>query len=246
MNTQGLAQLIDLSVNNPADIDFPQVVRAVNGMYFKATEGVNYTDGHFWSYVQAAKRAAARWFGAYHYLRIRAGQPQDAEQQANQFADHYIQAGCTLPPMVDVEGAENGGVTEQEAYIALKSFLLALRARIPKTPLIYTDKGEWEAFGLHKYPEFAQMGELWIAAVGASQASAVAPFTTWRIWQYTWSVQIPGITGNVDGSFFAGDANAFEAWAGGGGGLIGSSLAVGGIASVLAYAFWHLWKMLGK
>ncbi len=252
--TAAQAEVVDMSSAQPIDSDFGQAKTSISGAWFKATEGVNYVDSHFKTFA-ANSRSEGLPFGAYHYFRVRAGKGvdgQDGRAQANQFCDQYIAAGCTLPPMVDVESANNTydlkgnklspQPTLDEWRAGLRQFCETVVQRIGRL-IIYTSKGEWESFGLQIATEFAAF-DLWIAAVGVSSPSVPLPWKTWKLWQYSWHGQVPGISGDADKSRFAGSVDGFKTWAGlQGTGLFAATVAGAAIGGA-AYGLWRLWQVL--
>lgn len=251
------AEILDLSGNNSPNIDFQKVkASGIAGVWCKASEGVNYEDPHFRAYVKAALAADLR-VGGYHYLRIRAGKPQDADQQAEQFVKLCRSMGCNLPPMVDVEGMENltdgqgnplnPKPTEQESELAVRTFGTVVHYMTARLPLLYTDAGEWDSFGLQNVSDFRAF-DLWIANVtpNLQTPSIPAPWPPggWKLWQYSWSGQIPGITGNVDRSRFNGSVDDFNAWADGD--SFWKSLFQGTLAFGAGMGLYKLWSALGR
>lgn len=222
------AVLIDMSGNNAmAELIDWNAVKAsgIDGVYFKATEGVNYQDPHFRAYVFDAIRAGLL-IGCYHYLRVRASDIQDADTQAEQFAalvkSVNIPEGQRLPPMVDVEGTNNlrdskGKLlivrpTTKQSALAVRMFCISCTHYLSK-PVIYTDLGEWEEFGLQTYIEFA-IYDLWLANPGLFDPAHVPePWMEWVMWQYSWTLDVQGIPGHVDSEFFNGTTDDLMAWA---------------------------------
>ena len=255
-----MVDVIDMSAAQPAIVDFGKAKSAVMAAWFKATDGVNDIDAHFFNYATQAK-VAGFLFSAYHYFHVRAGKGangQDGAQQADDFCNAVLKAGCTIKyVMVDVEAAMNTvdmhgnrlpiQPTKDEWRAGLNQFITRVKARLGISDsfiIIYTSNGEWDSFGLTDCTEFAS-NTLWIADVRGRTAPEVPkPWTDWTIWQYSWSGQIPGIAGNVDKSHFKGDADAFNAWLGQSS-TLSSVLKIGGFAGVL-YGLWRLWHLLGK
>lgn len=257
--TAANAEVADMSSAQPLDSDMGKAKADIDGVWFKATEGVNYVDSHFHTFATSA-RTASLPFGAYHYFRVRAGKGidgQDGRQQAEQFCNQYFAAGCTLPPMVDVEAMNNTvdsklqkldpQPTTEEWRAGLRQFCDVVMTRIGRL-IIYTSKGEWESFGLQVATEFAQF-DLWIAAVGVSSPHVPLPWKTWKLWQYTWSGKVSGVSANgvlvnVDKSKFAGTPEGFRTWAGIQGATIAGAAVAGAAVAAVAYGGWRLWQIL--
>lgn len=259
-----LAEVVDMSAAQSAAADFSKAISAIVGAWFKATDGVALSasgtdniDSHFFTFAANSKKSGLP-FGAYHYFHVRAGRGidgQDGRAQADQFCDAYLKSGATLPPMVDVESAMNtvdmqgnklpNQPTTDEWRAGLRQFVTRVYERLGRYPLIYTSPGEWGSFGLTTATEFL-VCELWVADTRGRQSPEVpGPWTTWRLWQYTWSAQVPGIEGNVDKSRFAGTPDGFAAWAGQSGSVAGKAVTIGILGGV-AYALYKLWQFLGK
>lgn len=254
--------ILDLSGNNSPNIDFAQVKAWADAygkriaVWCKATEGVNYVDPHFRAYVKAALAADIQ-VGAYHYLRIRAGKQQDADQQAEQFIAQMRAAGCNLPPMFDVEGMENltdgqgnklnPQPSEQESELAVRIFGTVTNYMTGRLPVLYTDAGEWDAFGLQTVTDFRAF-DLWIANTTPNLQTPSVPSPwppgSWKLWQYSWAGQIPGITGNVDLSRFNGTPADFDSWASGD--SFWKTLFHGGLAFGAGMGLYKLWNALGR
>lgn len=207
-------ELLDVSGNNPSDIDFAKVRAAgVVGVYVKLTEGVHYLDPHALRYEPLLK-AAGLPFGGYHYLRIRSGTPQDAKEQAIEFCNALRASGATLPAAVDVELAENEAATHDEVHQAVTDFRAAFVEEMGYEPVIYTSHGEWTAWGISMTgdPSFAT-SDLWLADYETTPHPP-SPWTSCVLHQYTGSGMCDGVPGKVDHSRFQGDEAAFRVWAG--------------------------------
>lgn len=191
---QQRADIIDLSSNNP-QIDFQLVAKTgVKAALHKATEGVGYVDDKCLSRLAQAKAAGLKT-GAYHYLRIRHGKPQDAREQAHQYLAIYRAANCEMLPCVDVETAFNEGVSQAEACEAVLAFIDEIRLA-GLNCIIYTSHGEWTSMGLSVLTRLSTC-PLWIAAYGPS-AIAPRPWKTFAAWQWSGSGAMSGVVGPVD------------------------------------------------
>lgn len=191
---------IDISNAQPANIDW-QAVKAVGitFMYAKASEGTHYVDPKFTHHVAGA-RAAGLLAGAYHYLRVRPGQPQDADQQADGFCDAYLKAGCELLPMLDCEPTGNNGATPNEWLAAIRMFVAKVQQRLGCDPLLYTYPGFWGTLGRAvETPDMAAL-KLWIAHyTTAPQPIVPAPWKSWTAWQYAADAGVIGVVNGVPG-----------------------------------------------
>lgn len=225
-------EVLDMSGAQPAQCNFQETKDAgIAGIWYKASEGVDFVDSHFKKYCADA-RSVGQLYSAYHYIRVRRGQGanQDGVKQAQQFCELYTSNYCYLPPMYDVEGMnntyymENGqpkfydpAPTVLEWQTVIRQFRSTVQALLKKRLLIYTDKGEWDSF---KLPDFVDVtgDDLWIAQITSGEPTIPKPFTSYKLHQYSWNGQVPGIAGAVDRSRYNGSQSDFDEWAGTGGG----------------------------
>lgn len=197
---------------NGAKINWAQV-RAGGSSFaiIKATEGSTYTNPYYATDVTDA-RANGLVAGAYHYARP-ALPLSTASDQAAYFAAVLgdVRIPSTLPPILDLE--TTGGLTPGQLVTWAQIFTETLRTATGRVPVVYT------------YPSFwtVQMGAsrafgrspLWLASYRATPPVPVGGWPAWSLWQYTASASVPGITGAVDMSLFAGDAVGLAAFADG-------------------------------
>jgi GH25 family lysozyme M1 (1,4-beta-N-acetylmuramidase) len=150
--------------------------------------------------------------------------------------------------MYDVEGMnntyymENGqpkfydpAPTVLEWETLIRQYRSTVQAILKKRLLLYTDKGEWDSFGLQNFTDVTG-DDLWIAQITENAPTIPAPFSSWKLHQYSWNGKVPGITGAVDRSRFNGSQSDFDSWAGTGGGWsLSKALGVSalGVAGVL-------------
>lgn len=184
---------IDLSKHQPR-VEAKALDPMIRGSLNKATEGVRYEDPCFVDHC-AAIRDAGRVLGAYHYLRIRHGAPQDAKAQAHEFAERYARERCEFGEL-DVEMMENESATAAEAHEAVADFHSELIAILNPPMLLYTSKGEWEHWALG---DLHIQWPLSLAAYTDSFAPKVPlPWVDWLLHQYTGKGVVRGVTGTVD------------------------------------------------
>lgn len=174
----------------------------------KLTDGVGSPDRRAPAHCAGA-RDTGRTLGGYAYLRIRSGRPQDAAQQAREFAEVYTRERCEFAAL-DVERATNEHATPEEAYDAVTGFLAELHAILAPPTLIYTSPGEAASFRLQAMPDLAQY-PLWVASYSLSPPRVPAPWQDWVLWQYTGSGQAPGVDGQCDRSRYRGTLRQFRA-----------------------------------
>jgi GH25 family lysozyme M1 (1,4-beta-N-acetylmuramidase) len=193
------AKGVDVSVHQ-GDIQWDDVRRA--GYTFaiaKASEGQDFRDRTFTpARVWAVKQAGMR-FGAYHFLRPRAGRSGAIEaqwfvQQARSAGVDW-RKGKDLRPVADIESTTLSG---QGTCNYLKQFVDEIRRLTGRRTLIYT------------FPAFANQHlrcgwidrshRLWIAHFGVTRPVIPSPWTAigYSIWQHSSTGRVSGIAGDVD------------------------------------------------
>lgn len=168
--------------------------------FVKATEGTTYTNPYFaqdWSGLAAAGLIR----GAYHYARP-SSTVGSAAAQAQYFATAVGSLAHVgdLPPVLDLE--QTGGLAPADLVAWTQQYLTAVQSLTGRTPILYTYPNFWlnamgssTAFG--GYP-------LWLASYSSTPPAPLPGWNAWTFWQYTSQGTVPGITGNVDISQFAG------------------------------------------
>ena len=187
---------IDIS-EYQGSISFGQIKGAgqIGFIYAKATEGLTLSDARYAEYHDGAKVNGIPT-GGYHFFHFGTS-PTDQAQ-------HFLQAisGRTgeLLPMVDCEAASMpaAGMSAGEAVGRLGAFVDAVDATLRgKKMLIYTGYSFWNdvmggssSFSGHP---------VWPAAYCAPPAPVPTGWSKATVWQYTDSLSVSGIQGNVDG-----------------------------------------------
>ena len=160
-------------------------------------------DGFYdFNYLEA--KAEGIRVGPYHRAFVgglKAGQVKtDARAEALVFTNAVgeLEDG-DLRPALDLE-TPFADLSSAELRIWARTWLKAVRRELGVKPIIYTNASSWNALG--NPLSFARAGyKLWVANwnVRAPQVPAAnwAGFS-WRVWQYSSSGRVPGITGRVD------------------------------------------------
>ncbi len=185
--------------------------------FCKATEGVNYVDPNFTTYMAGAI-AAGIPIGPYHFGRVNSGEtnPNDAIDEANDFVDaiqgYYSGPGLILRPVLDLENLPDDPIsTSIRNYTSkwVRDFCNTVQNRLGFAPIIYTGGNIAQNY---LAPDIANY-DLWFAKPTSTNnyASAVPPtasnigiWSNWKFWQWSWVGQISGISGNVDRDVFNG------------------------------------------
>ena len=190
-------------------VDWPTVVTTgISFTYIRASEQANIPDSFFSANYRAAK-ANGLYAGAYHRARpnVSGGRDQAAYLLGQA---QYASDGRTLPPMLDIEWPRSNwtgvnacyNMTPAQLVAWMRDFVDEVKIRTGRLATIYTNPNWWgpctsndATFGA--YPLF-NSGYL------PSPPPLPAGWTTWTFWQYTNSLTVPGISGNVDGDVFNG------------------------------------------
>lgn len=154
----------------------------VKFVYCKATEGTDYVDPTYASYVEGAMSVGIP-VGAYHF----AHPDNDPIEEANHFASVIDQYSYQLIPVLDLEVPSENGVDLQDW---VRKFMTQMQRRM----MLYT--GNWyidreELAGLSDLP-------LWTSYYKDTPPPDIAGWDRWAMWQYTEDGTVNGVSGNVD------------------------------------------------
>lgn len=214
LDQRTLTEGIDIS-NYQGDIDWPRVV-GEGGRAFaiaKATEGTGFVDAKFTRNMSQG-RSAGVIMGAYHFARPSASPTVTADALAE--ARHFVK---TLHPWLDDGGLwpvldlEDGSALGKAALSSWsRTFLGEVKRLTTSAAILYTGRSYAQNYveaDLAAYP-------LWIAVPNTTPGANtfdLGPWTRWTFQQYSWTGQVPGITGDVDLNVFSGDDVQLQAYA---------------------------------
>jgi GH25 family lysozyme M1 (1,4-beta-N-acetylmuramidase) len=215
----GWAQGIDVaSYQHPtgAGIDWGQVAGAGYSFAFvKATQGNYYANPYFATDYGAA-RTVGMFRSAYHFADPSAS---DGQTQADYLLNTapYAADGLTLPPALDLEDVQSQpmcyGLSTAGVVGWIAAFSSEVLARTNHLPIIYTRANWWNqctgsstSFGGNP---------LWIADYGVASPALPVSWAWWTFWQWTSTGSVPGVSANVDISYFNGPTTGLPALAGG-------------------------------
>ena len=182
-------QGIDVS-HHQGRIDWNTVAEAgIAFVYIKATEGTDWIDPRGASNWGSAKDAGLQ-VGAYHYYLL----CKPGGQQADHFIDHVPLDAGALPPVIDLEHAQNCGLDQpaEEVRAEISVMISKLRRHYGKDPVLYTTHSFYRDWLENAFPA----NPIWIRDI---QAYPILPDGRhWTIWQYSHRGRVPGIDGEVD------------------------------------------------
>jgi GH25 family lysozyme M1 (1,4-beta-N-acetylmuramidase) len=193
---KGPAWGIDISSNN-GSVNFKAVRHdGASFVITKATEGTDYVNPHFGRAQVRAIGDAHLVPGVYHYLRPKAGRSGSAE--AAFFIQAIGHAGYGkgfLQPVVDLEETE---LSPAGTCRYLGQFLHTVKKVLGEKPIIYTFPSFVPDHLGGGSCRFLNHYLLWIAHPGASHPLIPSPWSTYTMWQYTWTGKVAGVAGGVD------------------------------------------------
>lgn len=182
-------QGIDVS-QHQGRIDWEDVAEAgIDFVFIKATEGTDWIDPRGHSNWVGAKDAGLR-VGAYHYYLL----CKTGAQQAAHFMDIVPVDRTALPPVIDLEHAQNCGLDQprEEVRAEISVMISKLRHHYGKDPVLYTTQAFYRDWLQGAFPA----NPIWIRDI---RAYPVLPDgRDWTIWQYSHRGHVPGIDGEVD------------------------------------------------
>jgi GH25 family lysozyme M1 (1,4-beta-N-acetylmuramidase) len=178
-----------------------QLVKIPAFVYFKATDGVGSPSSTILSSAIACRSRGITKLGAYHFLRVRHGRAQDADEQCKEFFDLRAATGTdSIEAWLDVEFGEenssNRAATPDEVRAAIEMFWDAWHGLTTDVLDLYSSPGEAAAMGIVLIPG-VDAYPLAKAAYGGTQ-TPIAPWKSTRFHQYQGTTPYTGVIGGAD------------------------------------------------
>lgn len=149
---------------------YAEAAAAKSFAFIKTTDGVRDVNRWLDAHATGLRGAGMRALGGYHFLRVRHGRAQDADEQARECAAARANAGVNvLPLLLDIElgeGPDKNGVvpavsnrhaTKAEVAEATNLFIDTWRAVSPDPLWGYSSPGEIGVMGLSFVPAFTAL-----------------------------------------------------------------------------------------
>jgi lysozyme len=182
---------IDVSHHSGA-VDWTKVKAHGHTFAFaKATEGMDDPDPTFAAHWPAMKKAGLIR-GAYHFYVTE----DDPKEQAKFFIQTVTLKKGDLAPVVDIEIL--GKDTQPGLVSRFQTFLEILEKHYGIKPIIYTDRGFWNAHLDDKFGSYP----LWVAEYDVESPTLPRGWTTYHLWQWKGDAQVPGVEKTADLSKF--------------------------------------------
>ena len=186
------------------NLDYDAIARDMKFLYHQATDGTGTTDGKILERTNALRNVGMGGvLGAYHFLRVRHGRAQDAAEQCKEFLDVRANAGCMLPPWLDIELGEknssNRAATHDEVRAAVEEWLeeWEKQTTAPATDVpVYSSPGELQAMGVIFIPNIG------LHPLALAEYNKGAPFTLPAAVAAVWSADMV-MFHQYDGNVFA-------------------------------------------
>ncbi len=189
-------------------IDWAQVKGSGRAWAYARISDGSYMDKTFDANWPAMK-AAGVLRGAYQFFEP----GQDPTTQANTVVAKIGKLGAgDLPAMIDVEATGGQSAATIAAHIA--TWISVVEKGTGKKPIIYTGKYFWQD-NVADTNQFVGY-DLWLAAYVSGCPNTPDAWSDWKIWQYTSTGSIAGISGNVDHDVYAGTLADLQKLAGAG------------------------------
>ena len=176
--------------------------------FAKATEGQTFVDRTFIANRAGMAGAGMSLRGFYHFAR------PDRNSAAAEAA-HFLRTVGPLAPgevaVLDLEVAPGPGVGDWAA-----EWLGLVAKATGRTPILYSYQAYLYSVPTSRLTQYP----LWLAFYGANNGAIPATlpktdrWSRWTWWQYTSNAVVPGVTGPVDDSVFAGSAAELAAYGG--------------------------------
>jgi len=194
---------IDISEKNNVTSWVEVAKNQVRFVYLKCTDGIAGTVATYAGNKKNAKQTGILT-GAYHWLNP----AQDAVVQAEHFIKNAAIVDDDLPPVVCLELYSTSKTVLEPK---LRTFLETAETRIGKRPLVYTSATYWKKYmaGIEWPCEYP----LWIDEPGVIWPAQLFPWAGWAIWQFSYQVKIPSVSGTPGLNWFNGSQADLQALA---------------------------------
>lgn len=202
---------IDLSRHN-GPIDYAKVYRGgVKHAWIKVTEGTTHVNPGYEDKFKGCRDNGITT-GAYHFGRpdTNGGTAKDAQEEAKNFLDAVSKVGIRCGDLLPVLDLEAGMKSDDQLNIdwAL-TWLEEVACQQRVRPIVYTAKWYYDSY--MKNASKASLQELasyplWLASYneGSAPERKVASWNSWKVWQWSGSGQVTGVTGKCDQNWIAG------------------------------------------
>ena len=157
----------------------------------RVSDGTGHIDPTFATNWRNAKAAGVA-VGAYQFFEP----GQDATAQADLLVSQLSSVGYgagDLPPVIDVE--VTGGVSDATVASRVNTWIARVKSRTGRLPALYTSPGFWSGLG---NPTPPLLPYIWVAHWGVDCPTLPPAWGRLRLWQYSSTGSVPGISGHVD------------------------------------------------
>lgn len=174
--------------------------------FAKATEGQTFVDSTFAANRVGMAGAGMALRGIYHFARP---DRNSAAAEASHFIRTVGPLGLGEVPVLDLEVAAGPGVGDWAA-----EWLALVGKATGRTPILYSYESYLYSVPTSRLTQYP----LWLASYGANDGAIPRSspktdrWSRWTWWQYTSNAVVPGVTGRVDDSVFAGSAAELAAY----------------------------------
>ena len=169
----------------------------INFVFVKATEGKDYLDSMFTTYWNELENENIIR-GAYHFY----SSDDDPLEQANWFVGNVKNFKNALPPVLDIERKGHKNISPDTFEKGVLECLTAIEKLCGKKPIIYSSPHFADKYLFDKRFEKYL---LWIADYDVEEPQIPSCWRNvgWHFWQHTNIDSMPGISTDVDHSFFS-------------------------------------------
>ena len=186
--------LIDVSHHN-GNIDWSKVVKTVEGVYIKTTQGIDYIDHMFLTNANGASATGLK-VGYYHFASLNNSDVvTDAKKEAQWFMAAIKKAPKnTLPLVLDIE-ENKANIPSDKVLLWISTFFYELAQLGCTDYMLYS----YSPFLNENLPKVHNLNtiKLWVADYNPPLILPKA-WKTAFMWQYSQTGKVDGIAGNVD------------------------------------------------
>jgi lysozyme len=172
----------------------------VSFCFLKATEGSTFQDTKFKTYWNECKEAGITR-GAYHFYHP----TRSATDQAKNFIKSVKLTDGDLAPVLDFEKDSKSANVASVRKNLLK-WLQTIEKHYGVKPIIYTNTSIYKKYIKGHFKDHP----LWLADYKSGNIHSLVRSPNLKIWQYSQTGRVSGITGNVDINAFLGAEEEFE------------------------------------